>query len=56
MDNEILEELWQTRRNIEGKNGANVKRFLHKLRRKSKQSPSKYYFGKPRLLPKQKTA
>jgi hypothetical protein len=56
MDNELLEELWQTRRKIEGKKGSNIRHFLKKLRLRSKQKPSQYYFGKPSRLPKQKTA
>jgi hypothetical protein len=56
MDNELLNELWQTRRKIEGKKGSDINKFLNKLRQRSDQKPSNYYFGKPILLSKQKTA
>ena len=55
MTNELLEELWEIRREIEGENQKNMEKLLAKFKKRQKQTPSRYFSGKPKRTLKQKT-
>ncbi len=54
--NEILEELWKSRKEIEKENGNNLDKIYEFYLKKQKQNPSDYYIGKPVVIPKAKAA
>jgi hypothetical protein len=55
-DNEILEELWKSRKEIEKENNNNIDKIYEKYLQKQKQHPSDYYIGKPAPISKSKAA
>jgi hypothetical protein len=55
-DNEILEELWKSRKEIEKENSNNIDKIYEKYFQKQKQNPSDYHIGKPVAIPKSKAA
>jgi hypothetical protein len=55
-DNEILEELWKSRKEIEKENNNNIDKIYEKYLQKQKQHPTDYYIGKPVLISKSKAA
>ena len=48
MKNEILEEIWRTRKNIENEEGGDLKKVFEKMKQKTRESPRKHYSGKIR--------
>jgi hypothetical protein len=54
--NEILEELWKYRKEIELENGGNIDKIYEKYLQKQKQNPTDYYNGKPVPILKSKAA
>lgn len=45
MKNEILEEIWRTRKDIENEEGGDLKRVFERMQKKTKESPRKHYSG-----------
>ncbi len=45
MENQILEELWNVRRNIEKKCGKNINKLFQRYKRMQKNSGRKYFSG-----------
>jgi hypothetical protein len=54
--NEILEELWKSRKEIEKENNNSIDKIYEKYLQKQKQHPSDYYVGKPVPTSKSKAA
>jgi hypothetical protein len=54
--NELLEELWKSRREIEKENDNNIDKIYETYLQKQKQNPSDYYVGKPVPISKSKAA
>ena len=53
-DNEILEELWKSRKEIEKENNNNIDKIYEKYLQEQKQHPSDYYVGNQCQFPNQK--
>ena len=53
-NNDILEELWKSRKEIEKENDSNIDKIYEKYLQK--QHPSDYYVGKPVPISKSKAA
>jgi len=45
MKNEILEELWRTRKKIEAEEGGDLRKVFDRMRQKTSKSPLKRYSG-----------
>jgi hypothetical protein len=54
--NELLEELWKSRKEIEKENDNNIDKLYETYLQKQKQHPSDYYVGKPVPISKSKAA
>jgi hypothetical protein len=54
--NEILEELWNSRKEIEKENDNNIDKVYTKYLQKQQQNQSDYYVGKPVPISKSKAA
>ena len=55
-ENEILEELWKSRKEIEKENDNNIDKIYEKYLQRQKQHPSDYCVGKPVPISKSKAA
>ena len=56
MKNEILEEIWRTRKGIEDEEGGDLRKVFDRMKKKTSQSSRKRYSGKIRTKPASKTA
>lgn len=54
--NELLEELWKSRKEIEKENDNNIDKLYETYFQKQNQHPSDYYIGKPVPISKSKAA
>ncbi|MBD3316491.1 MAG: hypothetical protein GF344_11950 [Chitinivibrionales bacterium] len=45
MNNEFLEEIWRTRKDIENEEGGDLKRVFKRMQKKTNESPRKHYSG-----------
>lgn len=45
MQNEILQEIWQTRKEIEDQEGGDLKRVFEKMKKKTAESNRRHYSG-----------
>jgi hypothetical protein len=45
MKNEILEEIWRTRKDIENEENGDLKRVFERMKKKTNESTRKHYFG-----------
>ena len=52
--NEILEEIWQARKEIEDQEGGDIKRVFEKMQKKTSQSKREQYSGKTKSIEKSK--
>ena len=52
-ENEILEEIWKTRREIEAESGNDLHLVFKKMKKKSAKSNRKHYSGRIRKIKKQ---
>lgn len=52
-ENEILEEIWTARREIEAESGNDLRRVFEKMKKKSAKSNRKHYSGRIKKIKKQ---
>jgi hypothetical protein len=55
-DNEILEELWKSRQEIEQEYDHDIDKIYRMYLQKQDKTPSEYYIGKPVPISKSKAA
>ena len=56
MKNDILEEIWQIRKEIENEEGGDLRKVFERMKKKTAESPRKHYAGKTRAKSSSKTA
>jgi hypothetical protein len=54
--NEILEEIWEARRNIEKENKNDLEVIFKTYQKRQQENPSEYFSGKPVHIQKTKAA